>query len=466
MLTYDLDPDSRYPLYQQIYNKIKDDIVQGKIKSGEKLPSKRSLAKHLQLSVITVENAYAQLNAEGYIYAVEKKGYFTTDIVKLTSIISSTTRKSRIKIEKKEYVADFVSNTIDTQGFPITIWSRLVREVLAKDTKTGMLQSTPLEGLYELREAIGEHLYHYRGLDVSEKNIIIGSGTEYLYNLLIQLLHKESIFAVEDPGYPKPYLIYKSNRALCTHIPMDSQGMRMKELYDSNANIIHITPSHHFPTGIVMPVGRRYELLNWAYEKSGRYIIEDDYDSEFRMSGKPIPSLLSIDKRGKVIYMNTFSKTIAPSVRISYMILPDRLMEIFKQELGFYSNTVPALEQKVLSLFMSRGYFEKHINRMKTIYRIKRDAIIGFIKASTLNKICEILEEDSGLHFLLKINTILTDEQVIREAEQLGIKISSVSEYSYLKQDIISHLFIINYPGVELQDAKFAIRMLEGIFLD
>lgn len=148
------------------------------------------------------------------------------------------------------------------------------------------------------------------------------------------------------------------------------------------------------------------------------------------------------------------------------MVLPDRLMEIFKQDLGFYSNTVPALEQKVLSLFISRGYFEKHINRMKTLYRIKRDAIIGLIKASTLNKICEILEEDSGLHFLLKINTILTDEQVIQEAEELGVRISSVSKYSYLKQDISSHLFIINYPGVELQDAKFAINVLENIFID
>ena len=465
MLTYNIDNSSRYPLYEQIYMKIKKDISDGKLITGEKLPSKRELAKHLQISIITVENAYAQLIAEGYIYSQEKKGYYISDITKMMYSQMHEKKSQQIVKEKKEYFIDFVSNAIDVQGFPITIWSRLVREILSKENQKNILRSAPSQGLYELREAISKHLYQFRGMDVKPDNIVIGSGTEYLYNLLIQLLGNDLVFAVEDPGYAKPYLIYRSNKTSCAHISMDEQGIDMSALNDSNADIVHITPSHHFPTGIVMPISRRYELLNWAYNKKQRYIIEDDYDSEFRMSGRPIPSLLGIDGNKKVIYMNTFSKTIAPSIRISYMILPDNLMEKFNKELGFYTNTVPMLEQIVLQLFISRGYLEKHINRMKTIYRIKRDKIISLIKESRLKDFCEILEADSGLHFLLKTDTSLTDEEVIEKSKEKGIRISAVSTYSFNNRSHLSHTFIINYPGVEIEKVNTAIGYLEDILI-
>jgi len=472
MLTYNLDLSVKTPLYEQLYSMIKESIYTGKIKSGDKLPSKRLMARHMQISVITVENAYAQLYAEGYIYSVEKKGYFVTDIFRAANpLVYKKTELKENAITHKGYYADFVSNTVELKGFPISVWSRLVREALSQDSGKDILKSVPLEGILELRKAISEHLYCFRGLDADKEEIVVGSGTEYLYNLLIQLLGNDKIYAAEDPGYPKPYLIYESNKAKCIHIPMDDQGIDVKKLEKTDADIVHITPSHHFPTGIVMPVARRYELLRWAYEKKERYIIEDDYDSEFRMSGRPIPSLKSIDDIGKVIYINTFSKTISPSIRIAYMVLPADLMAKFKKELYFYTSTVASLEQKTLALFISRGYFEKHINRMKNIYRIKRDMLINCIRTSSFSSKCEILESESGLHFLLKVKTGQKDEYVIEKAESEGIRVSALSSYCYNREysrmyNGIEHKFIINYAGIETQKALEALNRLLLIIFD
>lgn len=472
MLTYNLDLSVKTPLYEQLYSMIKESIYTGKIKSGDKLPSKRLMARHMQISVITVENAYAQLYAEGYIYSIEKKGYFVTDISRTVNQVSLKQKEiKKEKISAKDFFADFVSNRVDLQGFPISVWSKLVREALSQDSGKDILKSAPQEGISELRKAISDHLYHFRGLDTDMKEIVVGSGTEYLYNLLIQLLGNDRIYAAEDPGYPKPFLIYKSNRAKCIHIPMDEWGINIDKLRNTDADIIHITPSHHFPTGIVMPVARRYEILRWAYEKKERYIIEDDYDSEFRMSGRPIPSLKSIDDIGKVIYINTFSKTISPSIRIAYMVLPADLMAKFKKELYFYTSTVASLEQKTLALFISRGYFEKHINRMKNIYRIKRDMLISCIKTSSFASKCEILESESGLHFLLKVKTDQKDESVIEKAEREGIRVSAVSSYCYNREyskmyNGIEHKFIINYAGIETQKAVEALNKLLLIIFD
>lgn len=472
MLTYNLDLSVKTPLYEQLYSMIKESIYTGKIKSGDKLPSKRLMARHMQISVITVENAYAQLYAEGYIYSIEKKGYFVTDISRTVNQVSLKQKEiKKEKISAKDFFSDFVSNRVDLQGFPISVWSKLVREALSQDSGKDILKSAPQEGISELRKAISDHLYHFRGLDTDMKEIVVGSGTEYLYNLLIQLLGNDRIYAAEDPGYPKPFLIYKSNRAKCIHIPMDEWGINIDKLRNTDADIIYITPSHHFPTGIVMPVARRYEILRWAYEKKERYIIEDDYDSEFRMSGRPIPSLKSIDDIGKVIYINTFSKTISPSIRIAYMVLPADLMAKFKKELYFYTSTVASLEQKTLALFISRGYFEKHINRMKNIYRIKRDMLISCIKTSSFASKCEILESESGLHFLLKVKTDQKDESVIEKAEREGIRVSAVSSYCHNREyskmyNGIEHKFIINYAGIETQKAVEALNKLLLIIFD
>ena len=360
MLTYsfaDLGSDS---LYEHLYKCIKNDILNGVLTIGEKLPSKRNFAKNLNISTITVENAYAQLMAEGYIYSLPKKGYFVADIS--TSVLENTANTffpatdapvTEVPVTQKPYFADFVSNSITADNFPFSIWAKIIREVISEECDA-LMTNPPAGGIPELRNAIAQYLFQFRGMKVDPAQIIIGAGTEYLYGLLIQLLGNNNTFGVEDPGYRKIAQIYNSHRANCKHIPLDNYGVELGALEESGADIIHISPSHHYPTGIVTPISRRYELLGWASRSSSRYIIEDDYDCEFRLQGKPIPSLQSIDVMEKVIYINTFSKSLASTIRISYMVLPHHLLERFYRQLGFYSCTVSNFEQYTLAHFISQ----------------------------------------------------------------------------------------------------------------
>ena len=321
MLNYsfaDLGSDS---LYGHLYKCIKNDILQGNLCAGTKLPSKRSFAKNLGISTITVENAYAQLIAEGYIYAVTKKGYYVTDIRSTANSAAPSLSMENIQLTSGEsaYIADFTSNQTCSENFTFSIWSKLIRELLSGN-QTDLMINPPCGGILPLRRAIALHLSEFHGLQVSPQQIIIGAGTEYLYGLIIQLLGTGKKYAVEDPGYSKIAKIYNSHRVLCEHIPIDDLGMKIEDLESHEVDVVHLSPAHHFPTGIVMPISRRYELLGWAAKSDSRYIIEDDYDSEFRLTGRPIPTLQSIDVQEKVIYINTFTKTLASTVRISYMV--------------------------------------------------------------------------------------------------------------------------------------------------
>ena len=271
--------------------------------------------------------------------------------------------------EEPHYFADFISNRTNHENFPFSVWAKLVREMVSGESAT-LLQPPPVGGIPELRKAIADHLYAFRGIGVSPEQIIIGAGTEYLYGLLIQLFGNTAIYAIEDPGYAKISKIYESHGVRVRHIPMDENGIRTEVLEASASDILHLSPSHHYPTGIVTSISRRYELLGWASKSEKRYIIEDDYDSEFRLLGRPIPALQSIDVMDKVIYMNTFSKSLSSTIRISYMVLPEKLLKMFYAKLGFYSCTVSNFEQYTLARFISGGYFEKHINRMRNYYRI------------------------------------------------------------------------------------------------
>lgn len=322
-----------------------------------------------------------------------------------------------------------------------------MKEIMA-DRRDALLQPSPSEGIYELRAAICSHLKEFRGMNVHPEQIIIGAGTEYLYTLIIQLLGRDKTFAVEDPGYEKIRKIYNSNNVKCVSIPIDEEGVNIDALKAGNADILHLSPSHHYPTGIVTPIGRRYEILGWALNCESRYIIEDDYDSEFRLLGKPIPSLESIDVSGKVIYMNTFTKTLSPTIRISYMVLPVQLMQLFKEKLNFYACTVSNFEQYTLAAFINKGYFEKHINRTRILYRRQRDMFIDAINKSPLSSIITIHEENAGLHFLLHANTTLSDEKLIERAMQRGLKISCLSGYYADKSLAIDHTLVINYSAL------------------
>ena len=449
-------------MYEYLYKCIKNDILQGNIRAGEKLPSKRSFAKNLGISVITVENAYEQLIAEGYIYSMPKRGFYVTDLKKEVETEKKTVTKEMVPITGGEsgYFADFTSNQTQSELFPFTVWTRMIREVLGEN-QIQLMTNPPCGGIYPLREAIAKYLKEFRGMTVLPEQIIIGAGTEYLYGLLIQLLGTDKIYAVENPGYRKIAKIYRSWKVACEYIDMDEEGVQIGELQRKRVDILHISPSHHYPTGIVMPVSRRYELLGWAAKSNSHYIIEDDYDSELRLGGQPIPTMQSIDVSDRVIYMNTFTKTLASTVRISYMILPPPLLEQFYERLSFYSCSVSNFEQYTLGKFIEEGFFEKHINRLRNHYHKKRDILLGAIRESRLGDLVHISGEEAGVHFLMEIQTEKEEEEFLTCAQTQGIRLSPLSAHYHNRETERKNVYVMNYSSVQMEDAQEIVRRLE-----
>jgi GntR family transcriptional regulator/MocR family aminotransferase len=453
MFTYETKKSPGVPLYEALYRCIRADILSGVMEPGEKLPSKRALAQNLEVSKITVEAAYNQLLSEGYIRSQEKVGYFVEQVERHTQSQSRETPQQ--PPAPKSYLLDLTAN--GTEQFPFSVWSRLQREVML-DYGEKLLLPLPNQGIPELRKAISDHLAAFRGMHVDPENILIGAGTDFLYNLLIQLLGRDKIYAVEEPGYGKIRKIYAAGGVACVSAAMDSQGVIPGSL--DNAHVLHCSPSHHFPSGLVTPVSRRLELLNWASQ--GKWIIEDDYDSEFRFDAHPKPALQALDGSGRVIYMNTFSKSLAPSIRISYMVLPGDLMAEFRRRLGFYSCTVPSFEQYTLARFLSRGHFEKHINRMRKFYKQRRNTVVSLLENCAFSDRLTILELDAGLHFLLQVKTPLTDRELTAALADAGIRIHALSDY-YHEQKEDLHCLVVNYSGIKEKNLQQALELLKKI---
>ncbi len=440
MLTYELKKSPGVPLYEALYRCIRGDILSGKLTPGQKLPSKRALCANLKVSKITVEGAYNQLLAEGYIRSEEKIGYFV-ETVEQTVQQPVTWEKKKASTQN---LLDLTAN--GPVKFPFSVWSRLQREVML-DMGEQLLQTTDNQGLAELRQAIAVHLSEFRGMQVDPDNIIIGAGTDFLYNLLIQLLGRDKIYAVEEPGYSKIRLIYAAAGANCVSAMLDEQGVDPTQL--QTAQVLHISPSHHFPTGLVTPLARRQALLAWSREKDDRWIIEDDYDSEFRFAAHPMPAMQSLDGGSKVIYMNTFSKSLAPSIRISYMVLPGALMERYRQTLGFYSCTVPSFEQHTLARFLSRGHFEQHINRMRKFYKTCRDRVMKALAACPLAEKLTIQEENAGLHFLVRVDLPVSETQILQRCAEAGLGVHSLSNYYHgAVPETAKKCLVVNYSGL------------------
>ncbi|MEE0434148.1 MAG: PLP-dependent aminotransferase family protein [Peptococcaceae bacterium] len=460
MLTYDLTTTPKGELYETLYKYIRDDIAAGRFKAGEKLPSKRTLAKNLGISTITVECAYAQLTSEGYVYSLPKRGYYIANLntaphrptaVTNADIILPTTRPC--------YRIDFSNNQTNPAHFPFATWKKLLREVIAEESQA-LMEKSPSGGVYALRQAIAEHLRAFRGMNVEPDQIIVGAGTEYLYGLLIQLFGRERIYCTENPGYRKIAQIYRAQGVTCRFAGMDENGIRVADLRKTCADIAHVGPTHQFPTGITMPVSRRYELLAWASEKPDRAIIEDDYDSEFRLHGKPIPALQSLDASASVVYMNTFTKSLASTIRISYMVLPVTLANAFYERLSFYACTVSNFEQFTLARFLSEGYFEKHINRMRLFYARRRQQVLDAIAQSPLADRCTIIEQDSGLHFLLELDTQRTDRTLSDCLAKEGIHLSPLSDYYETGAPTASHRFLLSYANLDMTQLPDALATI------
>lgn len=463
MLTYDLSNRGGLPLYDYLCRCIKADILSGRLRPGEKLPSKRSLARHLEVAVVTVENAYAQLTAEGYLEPQEKRGYFVSPLE--VQPAPPPPKPAEPPKPPRAWLVDLKSGGSGTEGFPFSVWARLMRQVLT-ELGPDLLYSTPHNGALELREAIAGYLCNFRGISAAPEQIVVGAGTEYLYNLIVQLLGRDKVFGVEDPGYPQAGRIYALNGVSCVPVPIDRQGADVGPVEDSGAQVLHLSPSHQFPTGAITPIARRQALLKWVQGEEGRYIIEDDYDSEFRFTGRPIQTLQSIDHSGRVIYVNTFSRTLAPSLRISYMVLPPSLLERYQRRLGFYSSTVPAMDQHTLARFLSGGYFEHHINRARVLYRARRDQVIAALTRSPLAGCSHIYGEDAGLHFLLTLDTKMPDRALSRAAQEQSIRLCFLSDYCRVPSRQWEHTLVINYPGVDLERLPQALEILADILVE
>ena len=354
---------------------------------------------------------------------------------------------------------DLSGNRTPAERFPFTVWARLMRATV-NSLGSELLQPPPCGGVRPLREAIAAHLQSFRGMQVDPECVIVGAGTEYLYGLLIQLLGRDRVYCLENPGYRKVAQVYRAGGAECRWAPLDDDGMTVAGLEAAGADVAHISPTHHFPTGITMPVGRRYELLAWAAAKEGRYIIEDDYDSEFRLTGRPIPSLQSIDRGGRVIYMNTFSKTLASTVRISYMVLPPQLAAEYNGRLSFYACTVSNFEQYTLASFIGDGYFEKHLNRMRLFYARLRRQLLQQIAACDAADRIRVLERDSGLHFLLQFETELSDEELYAALLERGIRLNPLSAYYLDPADAPEHTFLLSYSALPPEALDRALGVL------
>lgn len=415
------------PLYEQIYQYIKENIISGRIPYQEKLPSTRQLSGYLEVSRSTVELAYEQLLSEGYIEAVPYKGFFVAQIEGLYHLKEQKVRlPDKVTPEEDSFLYDFTPNGVDLKSFPYNVWRKLSKEILTED-KVELFRLGDPQGEYSFRSAICSYLYQARGVKCTPNQIIVGAGSDYLLMVLCMVLGQEHRIAVENPTYKQAYRLFASQSYEVLPISMDHYGMIVSRLEAEGADIAYVTPSHQYPTGIVMPVRRRMELLNWANDAEGRYIIEDDYDSEFRYKGKPIPALQGYDGTGRVIYLGTFSKSIAPALRMSYMVLPDSLLHEYEQKCRFLSSTVSKVDQMIVQRFIEEGYYGRHLNKIRALYKSRHDLLLSQLRK--LEGHCKVSGENAGVHILLTFFDGRTEEELIESAAGKGIRVYGLSDY-------------------------------------
>lgn len=457
-LTINLKTKSDMPLYEQIYRHIKTEIQSGRIACREKLPSTRALSRHLEVSRSTVELAYEQLLSEGYIESEPCKGFFAAQLEGLYQFAElNMVSKAGEKTEKKKYRYDFSPRGIDLSSFPYNVWRKLSKEILVDD-RTDLFRLGNSQGEEGLRNAIRNYLYQARGVNCQPEQIIVGAGNDYLLMLLSMVMGEQRKVAFENPTYKQAYRLFRNLSCEVMTIDMDKYGMEVSKLCESNADTAYVMPSHQYPLGIVMPIKRRMELLRWAGESEERYIIEDDYDSEFRYKGKPIPSLQGYDKNEKVIYLGTFSKSIAPAIRMSYMVLPNPLLKRYEERLGHIHSTVSKVDQLIVQKFIEDGYFERHLNKTRAMYKSRHDVLIDALRP--LLKICQISGEHAGVHILLTFSKEYSEEHLLNSAKAEGIKVYGLSEYRIQTTKEERATVLLGYANLSETKIKKAVDRL------
>lgn len=476
-LAIQLSADSNKCLYQQIYEHIKQEIIKGKLLAGERLPSARSLAENLQVARSTVDFAYGQLVAEGYVEARPQRGFFVSKVEELLHMQDAeedTRGKNMGKDRQEEQVDggktilyDFSPHAISMKDFPFATWKKITKDILV-DANKEMFALGDARGDEELRVTISRYLHSSRGVNCSPEQVIVGAGSDYLFMLLEKILGRHVSIAMEDPTYGRAYRVFQSFAYEIRPVPMDDNGMSVEALRKTDARVAYVMPSHQFPTGTVMPIGRRLELLKWAKEEEDRYLIEDDYDSEFRYHSKPIPALQASDTAGKVIYMGTFSKSIAPAIRVGYMVLPGKLLQVYRENCGFYASTVSRIDQRILNEFIRDGYFERYLNKMRKIYREKHDFLLGLLEP--FEKKFSISGENAGLHLLLTSKEGIPEEELLAAAKEKGVGLyginSSCMRLFKGQNPAFQNTVLLGYGAMEREEIQQGIKCLQIAWSD
>jgi len=428
-----LDPNAKSPFYRQIYEQIKRDILSGLLPGGTRLTSTRTLAKDLQAGRNTVENAYAQLVLEGYVAALPGSGYVVTSLrpdlrADAPEITEAEADGSVLgKSGTGPYAYNFDYGTLGSWAFPYKIWRNLISDVLQEAEemhhRNPALQSRDeLQGDRDLRRQLARHLYRRRGVTCTIDQIVICNGLQPALSSLLRVFPSQwRSVAMENPGYTRARTVFQANGMRLCPIPVEEDGLDVAALADSPARVVFVTPSRQYPTGRVMSIQKRMALLEWAAERRG-VIIEDDYDSEYRYKGKPVPSLQSIDRQGRVVYMGSFSKILSPGLRMGYMVLPDGVLDTFRYAFAGYKCSVSWLEQKVLARFMAEGHMEKHIRKMLLLNKKKHDTLVDSITAAFGGKV-RIHGQDAGLHLLLEFTGGETEAELVEKAAERGVKV-------------------------------------------
>ena len=429
MLDYDLESRGEKSLYEYLYQRIRDDIVSGAIGAEERLPSKRAFAEHLGVSVVTVEGAYAQLVAEGYVKSRPRSGYFSA---RLPQQVKRGLPQRELASGPDEPMPAVRIDLSSGEPGPeaARLWSHALRQALVSEPEAECFSPSPAQGTARLRSAISGYLRQTRGMEVDPGCIVVGAGAQVLDTMIVQLLGRGLTYALEDPGYPRLTRLYGAcGVRQVAHVPLDDGGVQMAALSASGADVVHIMPSHQFPTGRVTSISRRYELLSWASVAANRWIIEDDYDCEFRLAGRPVPPFAGMDAAGRVIYTNTFSKSLGSALRLAYMVLPAELVERFADKLGFYSSTVSSVQQVALARLLESGDYERYVNRMRKRARERRDLLVDALLSGSAAGRMRIEEADSGLHFVLAVESARSEKDIAAALLDQGLRLAPLSDF-------------------------------------
>ncbi|MCY8088289.1 PLP-dependent aminotransferase family protein [Bacillus sonorensis] len=449
------------PLYIQLYEYIKKDIEEGSIPQGAVLPSIRYLSEHLKVSKNTVENAYGQLAAEGYTESKPRSGIKVLPLEKpllpLTQY-NDVARSGRCDSGQKPAAPyDFTYGDIDLNHFPYKVWKRCLQDVLTSGEPDLFLYDAH-QGDLGLRQELAKYLFQARGVRCSPEQIVICSGTQHAVSLLCQLLsNRGRRVAAENPGYDGVRSVFLNHGWEVRPIGLEADGIDLKQLAESRAKLTYVTPSHQFPYGMVLPIQKRLKLLEWAHHH-GAYIIEDDYDSEFRYQGRPIPSLKALDTKENVIYLGTFSKSFLPSARLSYIVLPEELTGPFCEKFRRYSQPSSPIIQRAMYLFMKEGHFERHIRKMKKVYQEKHKTLLSAIDKYFGDQV-QIIGQKAGLHIVIKANKHAGD--VISKAEKQGVKVYPVSDFWIDPEDSPSSMVMAGFGGLSEMEIEEGIKRLQ-----